>query len=338
MAGDQGKSLFLKDVIHETKVGIVEFKNISIDTMRGFNAQASAWGLISAGAGTTSTTRYASYRAYNISSVLEIDDATAMRVAPKGAGYYLWRLHMGHSFEMVVSGDAGDERTFTASVKASFFGAGGGISAFAQSHNLQTTAFGRGLDPTNGQALFAKTADEIESSYTMSGDPVPVFAEYRSIPGACLAPDSDIKWKDPMHMRVSYNKLYVYNDGSFGADTWSMSPKCTLNDQEVPLLDMDAFPRQSVSDDCTGGIRGPNGDGDYCSYDMFWTTVLDVIEDDDVRCGVNGTEWDKGHNIPFSQFRYTVQAADANKPVSDKFGTAGEGMEYWLFYSLEFPK
>ncbi len=330
--GEEGRSLFVNDVVHTTKVHTIEHRITTIETTRAFKANVRAW-VVSAGFGTSTTHRYASYNAHQVDEVREVDEATPMRQAPPGAVYYLWRLHYGHSFEMVVSGE---DRSFTANVKATFMVASGGISAFAASNNLKTTALGRGLEPIDGQAIFATTAEEITRSYKNSGEAVPIFAEYRSIPRTCLPPDEQIHWRTPMRMRIGFDKLNVYEDGSLGSDTWSMEAKCTLNDKEVPLTDIEVLPRMQVSDSCTGGLAGPAGDDDYCPYDLAWAANLDVVDGDVVRCGTNGVEWDNGKTLPFSQFRYDVKTENA--PLSNKFGTGANGLEYWVFYSLEFPK
>ena len=137
-------------------------------------------------------------------------------------------------------------------------------------------------------------------------------------------------------MRVGFNKLDVYQDGSTGGDNWSMTAKCKVNDREVPLTNMEVMPRTDVSDNCTGGLAGPKGSGSHCRYDSFWTAPLSLAEGDDVRCGAEGRAWDNAQTVPFSEFRYTVKATNA--PVSDKFGTGANSTEYWLGYSLEFPK
>jgi hypothetical protein len=325
--GHEGRSLFPAETIRSTKVSTMEHKIRAIETARGFRASVKAW-VVNASFSRSSSKRYASYHAYQVKEVREIDDATDMRQAPPGAVYYLWRLHYGHSFEMVVSGE---DRTFTTSVRANFMVAGGGIGAFANAHNLETTAIGRGLEPIDGQAIFATSADQITAAYRTTGEAVPVFAEYRSIPRACIPPDEQIQWKDPKKVRVGFNKVNVYREGS---STWSLEGKCTINDREIPLANTEVMPRTGVDDDCKRELAGPKGDGSFCSYDLTWAANLEVVEGDAVRCGVSGLAGTR--NIPYSQFRYDVKAE--NTPLTDKFGTGNGETEYWLFYALEFPK
>jgi hypothetical protein len=330
--GEAGKSLFVTDTVRTTTVNSIEHKFTTIETTRGFSANVRAWAF-AAGASTRTTNRYASYHAYQIADVREIDDATQMNTAPPGAVYYLWRIHYGHSFEMVVSGE---DRSFTTNVRAEFLVAGGGISAFASSHNLAATAIGRGLEPLTGEAIFATSTSQITSSYTSKGEPVPIFAEYRSIPKTCIPPDEQINWRQPGKIRVAFDKVNVYDDGSFGSDEWSLNAKCTVNDKEVPLTNIEVMPKTGVSDNCDDDLKGPKGNSSYCAYDLSWATNLEVLDGDQIRCGVDGTAWDGPKNIPFSQFTYTMKAENA--PVRDKFGTGANGTEYWLFYSLTFPK
>ncbi len=125
--------------------------------------------------------RFASYRAMQISEVYEIDDTTAMASAPRHAVYYPWRIYMGFSYEVVIHGAAD---RFHAGVKAALPMFSGSVEDFVGRYELELKARGRGLRPTHGRAIFARTAEALESSYSTSTDePVPILVEWRRIPG-----------------------------------------------------------------------------------------------------------------------------------------------------------
>ena len=152
ISGPDGATLFPKGEVHKTTLNVMEHKFTSVDDSRGFDASVSGWGVVSVSAGLKTSHRYASYRASQLQEAHEVDDTTEMRKAPAGAVYYISRIIYGHSFEMVFSGDS---RKFNAGVKAGFFGIGGSMSAFAASNSLTATAVGRGLEPVDGNAIFA---------------------------------------------------------------------------------------------------------------------------------------------------------------------------------------
>jgi hypothetical protein len=174
-----------------TAQNLMKHELLIVEDGREFAANASAWGVVGS-LGTSSTQRYASYRAISIRDVYEIDDTTAMRQAPKGAVYYPARIYYGHLYEVVLSGS---EDTFDVGVAAQLGVFSGGIDRFAKQNNLKLQAIGRGLKPTTGKAIFARTQEEIEKNYGADGqDAVPILVEWRVIPKRTVAPQK-IVWK-----------------------------------------------------------------------------------------------------------------------------------------------
>lgn len=181
LQGTDGRSMFPRaEGPRRTPQHAFEHSVETIDSWEEWAAHAAAWGL-AAGLGDARSTRFASYRAMQIAEVYEIDDTTAMSNAPRHAVYYPWRIYMGFSYEVVIHGAAD---RFHAGVKAALPGFSGSIEDFVGRYELQLKARGRGLEPSHGRAIFAKTAEQLESSYAASADePVPILVEWRRIPG-----------------------------------------------------------------------------------------------------------------------------------------------------------
>jgi hypothetical protein len=324
-AGADGQSLFPQGKVLITKLNIIEHATVTMNDTRGFDAEAGGWG-VSVTAGAKSTDRFGAYRAYQLSEVHEIDDRTALRTPPSGAAYYLSKIYYGHSFEMVVRGS---EREFHAGVKAKFLSAGGSITGFARNNSLNVSANGRGMEPVNGDAIFAKTGEQVEAAYKATGDPVPIFAEYKSIPRACVPPTDAITWLEPIKMRLTYDKAYVYLDAG---GTWTTGAKCTLNDKPLLLESPAVWSEQTgIGESCKSDLKGPLGDGNYCEYPLFWSTTLDVIEGDHVNCGMDGFAGKQ--SVPYAELSYTVPSK-AEK-TTGKFGNGNGHAEYWVFYSTD---
>jgi hypothetical protein len=250
-------------------MAVNEFRHerTSIDTSEGIHANASAWGIVKAGGAIDYSQRYAAFRAYHLSRVIEIDDTSEMAAVPTGSVYYLWRVYLGHAYEEVVSGDA---NKFTASVRASFPVVTGAISSFTQDNSLQSRFVGRGMLPKNGRALFAATPAEIQSAYTMDGPDVPIFVEYRQLP-ATLADRSIVPWFQPFRAKVRFTNVYVVKDGSWGSTIWSIDAWCEINGQRVPQQ----YPRVKAEE------RVEDGN----SYSSIWEQELLVVAGDEFRCG-----------------------------------------------------
>lgn len=181
LQGTDGRSLFpAASQPQRTPQHAFEHYVETIDSGEEWAAHAAAWGL-GAGVGDARASRFASYRAVQIAEVHEIDDTTVMADAPLYAVYYPWRIYMGFSYEVVIHGDA---EHFHAGARAALPMFSGAIEGFAKRYELELEARGRGLHPVHGRAIFAKTADELESSYQAStGEPVPILVEWRRIPG-----------------------------------------------------------------------------------------------------------------------------------------------------------
>lgn len=164
----------------------------TIDSREEWAAHASAWNL-GAGVGDARATRFASYRAVQITQVYEIDDTTTMAVAPAHAVYYPWRIYMGFGYEVVLHGSAD---RFHAGVKAELPMFSGSIEDFVGRHELEWKARGRGLQPVSDQAIFARTPEALEASYRPStSEPVPILVEWRRIPGREGHVET-IEWKE----------------------------------------------------------------------------------------------------------------------------------------------
>lgn len=262
-------SVFSSAGTRTTVINEFRHERTVIDSSEGLHANASAWGIVSVNGGIDYTQRYATFRAYHLSRVDEIDGAAEIGAVPNGAVYYLWRVYLGHAYEEVVSGDA---NRFTSGVRAVFPSITGEISGFAKSQNLQSRFFGRGLVPTNGRALFANTSAEIQSSYTTDGPEVPIFVEYRQLPNT-QADRTVVTWLQTLRARVRFTRVQIDKDGSWGTTVWSISAQCTVNGQSVPLQNSAVKQDERVSD------------GE--SYPLSWEAELLVVQGDEVRCGTS---------------------------------------------------
>lgn len=329
LEGGAGATLFPRAEVNDNPVASIEHRTHFVENSRSLSANASFFG-IGGSVESRSTRRYAVYSALEIAEVAEIDDTGAMEAPPDDAKFYLWRIHYGHSFEAMVSGET---RSFHTGVRARFAGASGAITSFADTEHLESVISGRGLEPSSGDAIFARTEDEIERAYRTSGEAVPIQVEYRSVPTACLKEPEEYAWVDPLVVDVRYDRLYVYEDGSLGRDTWSLDASCRVGGVQVFLDDPMVWDMHSdVCDSDRGGLAGPNGDDDYCEYVLGWSTRLEVSPGDTITCGVQGVAWDDNDTVEYSEMSATVD--EGMEPMTGQMGAGNGQTEYWLFWSL----
>lgn len=98
---------------------------------------------------------------------------------------------MGRSYEVLIEGDADD---FHAGARAELQLISAGIEGFVKKYNLTLRAVGHGLRPSHGKAIFAKTQEQIEESYTAENEMlVPILVEWREIPGR-RGSNREIEW------------------------------------------------------------------------------------------------------------------------------------------------
>jgi hypothetical protein len=261
-------SLFSDSRVRATTVNEFRHERILVDTSEGLHANASAWGIVGVNGSIDYSQRYAAFRAFHLSQVVEIDDSVDMEEAPSGSVYYLWRVYLGHAYEEVVSGDA---NKFSAGVRATFPMASGAIASFARSNHLQSWFLGRGMTPTSGQALFASSPVEIQSSYSIGGPEVPIFVEYRQLPST-VADRSVIPWIEPLRARVRFTGVTIVDDGSWWTTIWSIRTWCEVNGR-----------RMQPSQDIKHEERVEEGQ----SYTSSWEREFPVMVGDTFRCGTS---------------------------------------------------
>jgi hypothetical protein len=132
LEGAEGATLFPRAEVASNPVASIEHRTHFVENSRSLSASASFFG-IGGSAESRGTRRYAVYSALEIEEVIEIDDTGAMEAPPESAKFYLWRIHYGHSFEAMVSGET---RSFHTGVRARFAAASGEISTFAETERL----------------------------------------------------------------------------------------------------------------------------------------------------------------------------------------------------------
>lgn len=135
---------------------------------------------------------YAMYRALDVRSVIKIDESAPLLEPPADAVFYLAELHVGSSYDVVIEGSA---RSMGAELDQELTG-GVDLKAGLASANYHTVQRALGLRPRHGQAIFARSADEVADAYTTDGAAVPVRLVFRQIPGRKLPPDA-VVWPTP---------------------------------------------------------------------------------------------------------------------------------------------
>jgi hypothetical protein len=332
-AGETGASLFPKSKVTKQGLHRMEHAMMTMDSKRGKEANidvgAKLWGG-SASVGKDNESRFASYRASQLVEFREIDDTTEIRSdGPKGAVWYIARIFYGRSFELVLHGE---KSRFNASVKARYKIAKGGVKTFAEQNGLSVAAQGRGLEPVDGEAIFAQGEEEISKAYKQSGDPVPVAVEYRSIPRSCVPADEAIEWVAPWRARVTFDSIDVYRHGD---SNWNLEARCMVNDR---LLQLDNpiiwSARTGVGSQCTRGALGPQGDADFCPYKLYWSEGIELVEGDRLRCGLTGTigSGQGARTIVKSEFNEVVTKGMTQKATT--FGDGDGSVEYRVHYAI----
>jgi hypothetical protein len=176
---------------------------------------------------------------------------------------------MGHSYWEIVEGDA---NTFNGSVGAEFLHWGAKIGDFTGKYRFQSHVGGRGLKPTTGASIFARTPQEIQANYSSAGTPAPIVVEYRQIPNT-RTNDGTIAWATPRNIMVRFTNLQVMAFGAafYNYATWNMSFQCFVNGQ--PFGQAQLF-QQNVA---------------AASYPLTFSQQIAVNDNDTIECMASGT-------------------------------------------------
>lgn len=332
-AGEGGATLFPKSRTRGQDLHRMEHSFVAMDSKRSVSANIGAIGkswAFGASAGGDTEQRFASYRASQLVEFREIDDATTIRPdAPARAVWYIARIYYGRSYELIVHGE---KRRFNKKVKARFFFAKGSVKTFAEQNGLSVAAQGRGLEPVDGDAIFAEGEEEISKAYKQSGDPVPIFVEYRSIPQSCVPSDEAVEWLPPWHTRVSFDRIDIYRHDE---STWNIEARCLVNDRQIVLENPIIWSKRTgIGSRCTGGVPGPQGDPDFCSYKLYWEEDIELVEGDRVRCGITGSQGSGDSPRPFVPSEFSEVVTKESKQAATTFQDGDARAEYRVHYTI----
>lgn len=301
LQGSEGASLFPDSGPPRRRaVNQMQHEYVLVESEETLAANLNGWGFLTAEAAGGTEWRHASYRAMQIAYAVDIDEATDMRDPPEGAVYYLSRIYYGHSYEMVLSGRT---RDFHAGVRAQLASFGGSVDGFAKEHHLTTKAVGRGLEPKDGRAIFAKTPQDIEAAYSPTGPPVPIVVEFRQIPytrGLVGA----IQWPEPVRIELRVGQLVVGQDGTWGETPWTMSLSCQADGNPIPLADSFVW-------------QGETNDGGTYPINRTWQLVL--LPGERFDCGLDGT-----YSGPIAGVHH-LPSGRMQRPVDVSIATATTG-------------
>lgn len=286
-------------------VNEISHESLQVRDVEALRANARGWGVVSVTGEVDLRQRFATYRAYEISRVVTVDDATVMVNPPQGAAYYLWQIHLGHGYEEVVRGDAS---TFTFDAGVRFLSAAGGIGDFTQNSHLESLCVGHGLVPTTGKSIFARSPDEIQKSYSAFGPDVPIFVDYRQLPDA-IVDVGEIPWVAPLSVSVAFRMMRVIEDGTWGSTLWTVDAFCQVNGRDVPVQNSKVWPEARVA-------AGQE-------YEIIWHETLSVVPGDQVACGT--CAWLHDHVTSFQSGGIGSMAPVTIQRVASTSGTFTAG-------------
>ena len=151
-----------------------------VTTQAEVSANASVWGFTASGS-TENATQHAYFRVVEVTELHTLDDRLAIPPAPGGAEWYVSAVYVGRLYEMHFWGSA---QAVSGAIGGGFGPLSGSIEAFARESQLQFRARTIGLEPTDGQAIFASSESEIAERYRAVGSPRPILVRYSRVPRA----------------------------------------------------------------------------------------------------------------------------------------------------------
>jgi len=313
---------------------------VQAETTNQLAANIGGWGLTSAALGAGNDTRYMSMRAYQIDYYEDVDLTQLGTTAPGPAVYFVSKIYYGHSYEALFSGSSS---TFTAAVAATLPHASGSISAAASADHLTASNVGRGLVPTSGDALFAANQADVTSKYTASGPAVPIFIEYRLVPGVAAPAGQTIPWASTNKATFAIDEIDVFHNGSFldaSNTAWAVSATCSVNGAVVDQDDA-VWSSSSVSaggthvDPQGSGPQDPNTGNPTSTYGRYagltWKRTFPVNDGNFLECDLTGQRTDPSTPVPLPPITASV-TVDTSTPVEGRPGNydTGNRLDYQI--------
>lgn len=310
-------------------------------------ANIAGWGVGSGALDAGNTTRYMSMRAYNVDYYEDVDLTAITHQAPASAVYFVSKIYFGHSYEALFQGNSS---TFTAALAATLPTAKGSISATATADNLTASNVGRGLVPTSGDAIFAQSQADVMASYTASGPAVPIFVEYRLVPGAAAPAGTEIPWESPFKATIAIDEVDVFHNGSvgdFSNTAWSVSATCSINgaivDQDDPVWSQSSVTAGGthVNDDGTGP-QDPNAGNPTSTYGRYaslpFHKSFPIATGNSLRCDLGGQRTDTDPAVTLPNVAITIPVDTAGGDVSAYAGNydSGNGLDYVVHYTVTY--
>jgi hypothetical protein len=330
----------------QTTVNQITTGWVQAETTTQLAANIAGWGVGSAALDVSNKTRYMSMRAYQIDYYEDVDLTKPDKLAPPTAVYFVSRIYFGHSYEALFSGT---ESTFTAAVAATLPQASGSIQATAASDNLSATNVGRGLVPNSGTAIFAQSQGDVMANYMASGPSVPIFVEYRLIPGIAEPPGTQIPWSSPYSARIAIDEIDVFHNGSFldaSNTAWSVSTNCSINgavvDQNDPVWTQSSVSAGGSDVNSDGsGPQDPNTGSPTSTYGRYaslaWSKSFPISTGNTLRCDVGGQRTDPSTPVELPNVAIVVPV-DVTTDVDDRAGNydTGNRLDYQLHYTVTY--
>ena len=332
----------------QTTVNQVETAWVQVESTTDLAANLGGWGLGMAALNASSTTRYESMRAYQIDYFEDVDLTTLVAQAPPTATYFVSKIFFGHSYEALFSGD---QSTFTAALAVSLPEASGSISTTAASDNLSVTNVGHGLVPDSGDAIFAVSTADVMTNYMATGDAVPIYVEYRLIPGVSAPPGTNIPWTSSTLATIAIDQIDVFHNGttfdSVEHSAWSISATCKVNGAVVDDNDQ-VWSNSSVGasgtdiNPCMYSLpQDPNQMSPTSTYARYtqipWSHSFPIASGNTLECDLSGERTDVNPNVQLPPVVIQLPA----EPPCDTDGwignyDTGTSLDYVVHYTVTY--
>ena len=329
-----------------TPVNQVSFGWVQALDTQQLGANLAGWNLGSAALEASNTTRYMSMRAYQIDYYVDVDLAQPSGTAPTSAVYFVSKIYYGHSYESLFS--ASDTK-LTAAVAAELPNASGSIMAAASTYSLMATNVGRGLVPKSGAAVFAKSDADVLANYSADGPAVPIFVEYRLVPGGAEPSGSPIPWRSPFRASIAIDEVDVFHNGAVldaSNTAWDLQASCTINGAVVAPAST-VFSSTSVSaggstvDPSGSGPQDPNQANPTSTYGRYanlpWLKVFPIATGNVLRCQLAGNRTDTSPPTPLPPVTIMIPV-DVAHGVDGRAGNydTATGLDYQVHYSVTY--
>ena len=192
----------------------------------------------------------------------------------------------------------------------------------------------------------------MSANYSASGPSVPIYIEYRLVPGATEPQGTPIPWASSIYATVSITELDVFHNGAWldaSNTSWNVVADCKVDSASVvssaPVWSQSSVTAggASVNPDGVTQPQDPDTSSPTSSYGRYaglgWSTQVPVTQGSALRCTLSGQRTDPSSpvQLPPVQLETTVDTSEGVDAWAGNYDS-GNSLDYEVHFTVTYQQ